>query len=84
MLTSILDPNAGISHNYETYTLVLESGNVINGIMTSRTPESVTIKDAKAISRTFKTSEIEVIKKENTSLMPADISSSSGASRLRL
>jgi putative heme-binding domain-containing protein len=70
---SILFPSAGISHNFETYTLVLESGNVVSGIMTSSTPESVTIKDAKAISRTFKADEIEIIKKENTSLMPADI-----------
>jgi putative membrane-bound dehydrogenase-like protein len=70
---SILFPSAGISHNFETYTLVLESGNVVNGILTSRTPQSVTIKDIESISRTFKTSEIELMKKENTSLMPADI-----------
>ena len=70
---SILFPSAGISHNYETYTLVLESGNVVSGVLTSRTPDSVTIKDAEAIVRTFKTSEIELIKKESTSLMPADI-----------
>jgi len=70
---SILFPSAGISHNFETYTLVLESGNVVNGILTSRTPDTVTIKDVEAITRTFKTSDIEVMKKENTSLMPADI-----------
>ena len=54
-------------------TLVLESGNVVNGILISRTPQSVTIKDIEAITRTFKTSDIELMKKENTSLMPADI-----------
>ncbi len=70
---SILFPSAGISHNYETYTVVLLSGNVVNGIVTSRTPDSLTLKGTDAIVRTFKGSEIEFIKKENTSLMPADI-----------
>jgi putative membrane-bound dehydrogenase-like protein len=70
---SILFPSAGISHNYETYVIVLNKGTTVNGIITSRTADAVTIKDAEAIARTFKTSEIDEIVKQTISLMPADL-----------
>ncbi|HUG94467.1 MAG TPA: PVC-type heme-binding CxxCH protein, partial [Planctomycetaceae bacterium] len=70
---SILYPSAGISHNYETYTLALDSGNTVTGILTSRTDEEVSIKGEDAIVRTFKAGEIDEIVKQNVSLMPADI-----------
>lgn len=70
---SILYPSAGISHNYETYALALESGNIVTGILTSRTEEEVTIKTADALVRNIKTSEIEEMKKLEVSIMPADL-----------
>jgi putative heme-binding domain-containing protein len=70
---SILYPSAGISHNYETYTLVLDSGNTVSGLLTSRTAEEVSIKGEDAIVRTFKSAEIDEIVKQNISMMPADI-----------
>ncbi|MCH7990210.1 MAG: c-type cytochrome [Planctomycetes bacterium] len=70
---SILFPSAGISHNYETYVIVLENGTTVNGVITSRTDDAVTIKDAEAIARTFKTAEIDEIVKQTISLMPADL-----------
>lgn len=73
MYESVLYPSAGISHNYESYIIALESGNTVTGLITSRTADAITIKGADAISRTFKTSEIELIKKQDTSLMPADL-----------
>ena len=73
MLESILYPSAGISHNYETYALALDSGNVVSGILVSETGDSVTLKGNDAIARTFKKSEIEEMKKQNISLMPADL-----------
>ncbi len=72
-ITSILFPNAGISHNFETYVVVLESGNTVNGILTSQTGDSISIKSADAITRTFKKSEVEEMSKQNISLMPADL-----------
>ena len=82
MFESILYPSAGISHNYETTTLALEDGNVVTGIVTSRTPESISIKADDAIVRTFKTDEIEAIKKVNISLMPADLQKTMTAQEL--
>ncbi len=70
---SILYPSAGISHNYETYVLQLESGNTVSGIVTSQTAESVTLVNQEAVTLTFKRSEIERMAKSNLSMMPADL-----------
>ena len=73
MWESILFPSAGISHNYETYSVVLNDGNVINGIMISQTPEAVSIRTIEAITHNIKVSDIDEIIKQKISLMPADI-----------
>jgi putative membrane-bound dehydrogenase-like protein len=70
---SILFPSAGISHNFAAYTLVLQNGNVVTGILTNRTPDSIAIKGADAITHTYATSEVEEIKEQSVSLMPADL-----------
>src|SRR5690606_24310478 len=48
LFESILFPNAGISHNYETYAVELEDGNLVTGILVSRTEENIAIKTAEA------------------------------------
>lgn len=73
MYESILFPSAGIAHSYETYTLRLEDGSVVTGLLVSRTPQEIVIKGEDALSRTFKTDEIEDIKKQTVSIMPADL-----------
>jgi len=70
---TILFPSAAISHNYETYTLLSVDGNVVSGIMVSQTDDSVSLKGADAIVRTFKRDEIEELVKQKVSLMPADL-----------
>jgi putative heme-binding domain-containing protein len=70
---SILYPSAGISHNYETHILETKRGDVVQGILISKTPAEVTLKDKDAILRTFKTSEIESLTQSPISLMPADL-----------
>lgn len=73
LYVSILTPSAGVSHNYETYSVILLSGNVESGILTSRTDESVTIRTADAISKTFPMDDVDEIIKQKVSLMPADL-----------
>ncbi|HEY5315183.1 MAG TPA: dehydrogenase, partial [Pirellulales bacterium] len=73
LFESILYPSAGISHNYETYTLVTTDGTVATGIVTSQTPEAITIKGVDAIVRSYKRSEVEQLEKQKLSLMPADL-----------
>jgi len=73
LYTSILDPSAGISHNYETHALVLEDGETPTGIIVSQTDEAITLKNAEAIVRTYPRDQIEQIIKQNVSIMPADL-----------
>lgn len=70
---SILFPSAAIAHNYETWRLELENGNVVSGIVVSETKDAISVKTADAIVRTYKPSEIETRIQLKTSLMPADL-----------
>lgn len=70
---SILDPSAGISHNFETYTFLLADGSVQNGILISQTDAEFQIKTAEAIVRKIPRDEVEEFKKSTVSLMPADL-----------
>ncbi|MEX0791924.1 MAG: PVC-type heme-binding CxxCH protein [Pirellulaceae bacterium] len=70
---SILFPSAGISHNYETFAVLLDSGTVVTGLKTSETDQEVKIKDAEGLERAFPKSEIDELRKLPVSLMPADL-----------
>lgn len=82
LLESVLYPSAGISHNYETWVASLNNGGVHQGVLVSQTPDEVTLKDAQAITRTFKRSEIDTLVKSPISLMPADLARSLTAQEL--
>jgi putative heme-binding domain-containing protein len=73
LLESILYPSAAISHNYESYVVETKSGGVETGLLTSETPEAVTLKGADAILRTLKRGDIEAMRRSPNSLMPADL-----------
>ncbi|WP_166830910.1 PVC-type heme-binding CxxCH protein [Thalassoroseus pseudoceratinae] len=73
MYQSILFPSAGISHNYESYTLLMTDGTQVTGLKTSETEDSVSIKDINALTRTYPKDDVEFMKKNETSLMPADL-----------
>ena len=73
MFISILDPSAGVSHNYETFAIALNSGNVLSGIVVSRSDEEVVVRNAEGIDRVLAVSEIDEIIKTGVSLMPADL-----------
>ncbi len=79
---SILDPNAGISHNYESYTAVTTGGMVLTGVLVSRTDQSVTLRSAEAIDKEIPTAEIDELQKSTTSLMPADLQKTMSAQDL--
>jgi len=70
---SILFPSAGISHNYETYAVILKDGNSFSGLKISETDDSVTLKNAESIVRKFPNSDIDEIVKQPISIMPADL-----------
>lgn len=73
MLVSILDPSAGISHNFENFAALTTSGQVVNGLLVSRTDAQVVIKDAQGIERTIAGDDLEQLKKLDKSLMPDNL-----------
>lgn len=73
MYEAILAPSAAISHNYETYTAVLDDGRAVTGLLVSQSPEEVVIRGADGIDVTMKTAEMEELVKQPVSLMPADL-----------
>ena len=73
MLTAVLAPSAGISHNYENYSVLTDDGQVITGLKISQTDSEVVIRTAEAINRKIPAESIEVIKKSDTSIMPENL-----------
>ncbi len=73
MLTSILDPSAGISHNYEGYVVLTTDGQLISGLMISKTDDQVVIRTSDAIDHKIASEDIESIKQSEKSIMPDDL-----------
>jgi putative heme-binding domain-containing protein len=73
LYVSILDPNAGISFNYETHLVALDDGSQVSGIVVSQTDDEVQLKTAEAIVRQIPRDQIVAMKKQTVSLMPADL-----------
>jgi putative heme-binding domain-containing protein len=73
MFVSILAPSAGISHNYEAYTARTDDGEVVTGLLVSKTAQGVTIKDAKGIERMIPDGDLEEFQKQEKSLMPENL-----------
>jgi len=73
LYTSILDPSAGISHNYENFVVLLESGQVVSGLKISETDSLITIRTAEAIDRTFDKADVAEVKQSEKSIMPENL-----------
>lgn len=73
MLESILFPSAGISHNYDAWTVVLANGTVLTGLKLSQTDETLVLLDNEAFKHTISTHDIDEMIRQDVSLMPADL-----------
>ena len=73
MLTAVLAPSAGISHNYENFSVLTEEGQVITGLKISETDDEVVIRTADAINRKIPSDEVVKIKKSEKSIMPENL-----------
>ena len=82
MYVSILDPSAGISFNFEAYAALLESGQVITGLLISRTDQQVVIRDSQGIDRVLDSKDVEELKKQSKSLMPDNLQEAMSAQEL--
>ena len=70
LLINILDPNADIQPGYQAYICLLQSGEVLSGLLAGETANSLTIRQANGGVRIVARGEIEELRNLNTSLMP--------------
>jgi putative membrane-bound dehydrogenase-like protein len=70
LLTNILDPNADIQPGYQAYSCVLTTGEVLAGLLSNETANSLTILQANGQNRTVSRNEIEELSNLGISLMP--------------
>jgi len=73
LLVAILDPSAGISHNYETFIATTDDGRVLTGLLVSRTDAEIVLKDATGVVHALPADEVEELTKSTVSLMPAGL-----------
>jgi putative membrane-bound dehydrogenase-like protein len=73
LFLAILNPSAAVSHNYETYTLLTADGQVLTGLLMNQNDQSLTIRNAEGIDTTVERADVEDLKKQSVSLMPADL-----------
>lgn len=73
LLVAILDPSAGISHNYETFVATTDDGRVLTGLLVSRTDTEIVLKDAAGVAHALRAGAVEELTKSPVSLMPAGL-----------
>lgn len=73
LLVAILDPSAGISHNYETFLATTEDGRALTGLLVSRTDREVVLKDATGVVHVLAMDQVEDLRQSPVSLMPAGL-----------
>jgi len=73
LFESIVFPSAGISHNYEAWTIVLNNGTTQTGLLVSEEGEKLSLKGIDALVRTILIKDIDERRKNTISLMPADL-----------
>lgn len=73
MYVSILDPSAGVSFNYETWLARTLDGTTLSGILVNQTDDAIELKTAEAVVHKLNRDDLEALKKQPISLMPADL-----------
>ena len=73
MYLAILDPSASISHNYEQYVVLLDSGIVESGLLVNDSDDSITLRNTEGVDRIIPRDDIESLEKSPLSLMPAGL-----------
>jgi len=79
IVEAILEPSAGISVGYETYSVDLKSGDEAYGLLVSDSADEIAIKDAKGIVTHYKKSEVVNKRKLKVSLMPTGLQQGTSA-----
>lgn len=70
---SILNPSAGISHNYEMYKVLCADGRTLYGLLISNTDREVVLRDKEGVLITIPADEVDELAQQKKSLMPDDL-----------
>ena len=73
LLLEILDPSGDIAAGFATYTIFTVDGRIFNGILTSESATSVSLRRGKGENEKILRSDIETMTASQLSLMPADL-----------
>src|SRR5262249_29290515 len=70
ILVNILDPNREVSPEFLEYTVALDDGRVVTGLVATETPNSVTLRGREGVEQTILRKNIEETNSTGKSLMP--------------
>jgi putative heme-binding domain-containing protein len=69
LIDNIVDPSATVGADFRTVTVVLDSGRVLNGVVSEQNDQTITLLSAQELT-TIDRKEIDQLKTSNVSLMP--------------
>ena len=70
LLTHMLDPNREVAPNFVNYSVALEDGRVVSGIITEESANAISLKRAEGATDAIARDQIETISSTGVSLMP--------------
>jgi putative membrane-bound dehydrogenase-like protein len=73
ILSDIMMPSTSIAQNYESYVVDTTSSGVIEGVMRSQTPTTITIRHEEGRDDVIRRADIKDMRITNLSAMPADV-----------
>lgn len=73
IMTNILDPYQSIADSYDLWTIVLKNGETLQGVITTETPSSLTLRNVSGIVTTISRQEVKNQKAMHMSAMPDEL-----------
>ena len=73
ILPDIIMPNRSIAQNYESYVVERKSGGIVEGILGSQTPTTVTIRHEGGVDDVIRRDDVKELRVTKLSAMPADL-----------
>jgi putative heme-binding domain-containing protein len=73
IMTNILDPNKSIAHGYDMWSVTLNNGKIVQGIISSETPTAITLGTPDGHVTNIARQDISSLNNLGMSAMPADL-----------
>lgn len=73
IMTNILDPNYSIAHGYDLWSVKLNNGKTIQGIIATETPTAITLKNTEGVETNIARQDIVSLTALGMSAMPNDL-----------